>query len=76
MFRPNGWHLSNWRMLCALPGTQGDVSNDKKSGKGAKVYPDREGLGRSKGGVSTKIHIAADSKCRPGEVTSGAGFGR
>ncbi len=51
--------------MCGLPGTQGEESNDKKSGKGSKVYPDREGLGRSKGGVSTKIHIAADSKCRP-----------
>jgi transposase len=27
--------------------------------------PDREGLGRSRGGVSTKIHLAADLRCRP-----------
>jgi len=27
--------------------------------------PDREALGRSRGGFTTKIHIAADSRCRP-----------
>lgn len=26
---------------------------------------DREALGRSRGGVSTKVHLAADSRCRP-----------
>jgi transposase len=26
---------------------------------------DREGLGRSRGGLSTKIHLLADSQCRP-----------
>ncbi|MGH3614772.1 MAG: IS5 family transposase, partial [Pseudonocardia sp.] len=26
---------------------------------------DREGLGRSRGGLSTKIHLLADSRCRP-----------
>jgi len=29
------------------------------------VVPDREGLGRSRGGVTTKIHLAADRMCRP-----------
>ena len=27
--------------------------------------PDREGLGRSRGGLSTKIHLVADARCRP-----------
>ncbi len=27
--------------------------------------PDREALGRSRGGFSTKIHLAADPRCRP-----------
>jgi transposase len=27
--------------------------------------PGREALGRSRGGLSTKIHLAADSQCRP-----------
>jgi hypothetical protein len=26
---------------------------------------DREGLGRSRGGLSTKIHLVADRRCRP-----------
>ncbi len=26
---------------------------------------DREGLGRSRGGLSTKIHLLADTRCRP-----------
>jgi Transposase DDE domain len=27
--------------------------------------PDREALGRSRGGYTTKVHIAADTRCRP-----------
>jgi transposase len=27
--------------------------------------PDREALGRSRGGLSTKVHLAADDRCRP-----------
>lgn len=41
--------------------TQGAESDDKKSaGK-----PSRESLGRSRGGLSSKIHLAADTRCRP-----------
>ena len=29
------------------------------------MVPDREGLGRSRGGLTTKIHLVADSRCRP-----------
>jgi transposase len=29
------------------------------------VTPDREALGRSRGGLSTKIHLVADRRCRP-----------
>jgi transposase len=36
---------------------RGALANDKKSG--------REGLGRSRGGLTTKIHLAADLRCRP-----------
>jgi transposase len=37
----------------------------------SSVVPDREGLGRSRGGVTTKIHLAADAQCRPvGRVTT------
>jgi transposase len=35
--------------------------NDKNSGSG----PGREALGRSRGGLSTKIHLVADRRCRP-----------
>jgi transposase len=40
---------------------QGAGSNDKipATGKG------REGLGRSRGGLTTKIHLVADRRCRP-----------
>jgi transposase len=38
--------------------TQGASSNDKNSGA-------REGLGRSRGGLTTKIHLVADRRCRP-----------
>lgn len=36
----------------------GARSNDRKS-------VEREGLGRSRGGLSTKIHLVADRRCRP-----------
>ena len=36
---------------------RGALANDRKSG--------REGLGRSRGGLTTKIHVAADLRCRP-----------
>jgi len=37
---------------------RGALANDKKAAG-------REGLGRSRGGLSTKIHLAADRRCRP-----------
>ena len=43
----------------------GGLSNDTNSGVQSVVVPDREGLGRSRGGVTTKIHLVADSRCRP-----------
>jgi transposase len=46
----------------ATPGRWADHrSNDKKS----STSDDREALGRSRGGVTTKIHFAADDRCRP-----------
>ena len=53
------------------PGAQGAGSNDKKPDRHPSVARDREALGRSRGGVSTKIHLAADSRARPlARVTS------
>jgi len=37
--------------------SRGALANDKKSG--------REAIGRSRGGLTTKIHLAADLRCRP-----------
>lgn len=41
--------------------TQGAAANDKNQTR----QPGRESLGRSRGGLTTKIHLAADSRCRP-----------
>jgi transposase len=41
---------------------RGALANDKNRGGGKAG---REGLGRSRGGLSTKIHLAADRRCRP-----------
>jgi transposase len=37
--------------------SRGALANDRKSG--------REAIGRSRGGLTTKIHLAADLRCRP-----------
>jgi transposase len=37
--------------------SRGALANDRKSG--------REAIGRSRGGLTTKIHLAADQRCRP-----------
>ena len=42
-------------------GTPGAGSTDKKSAG----RPPREALGRSRGGLTTKIHLVADRRCRP-----------
>ena len=43
----------------------GDRSNDTDTDREPIPVPDREGLGRSRGGVTTKVHLVADSRCRP-----------
>lgn len=62
--RPNGSHPRRWRTSPRLLLTQGAQPNDNNVGTEA-VHKDRENLGRSRGGLSTKIHIAADTRCRP-----------
>lgn len=47
-----GWPIRPVRIRGAGP-------NDNNPGA------DREGLGRSRGGLTTKIHLAADPRCRP-----------
>jgi transposase len=43
---------------------QGAVSNDKSSGTD-DAGKGHEALGRSRGGLTTKIHMVADRRCRP-----------
>lgn len=58
------------RRLSRLPWwTQGAWSNDKKSA----AKPSREALGRSRGGLTSKIHLAADTRCRPVSRVTTAG---
>lgn len=54
--------------------SRGARSNDKNlgaadaelvDGAADAELVDREGLGRSRGGLTTKVHIAADLRCRP-----------
>ena len=48
-------------MCCPRGWSRGAPPNDKNRA----ARPGREALGRSRGGLSTKIHLAADRRCRP-----------
>ena len=50
-----------WRPAAPPRRPQGAPSNDKDGAADG----DREAVGRSRGGLSTKIHLAADDRCRP-----------
>jgi hypothetical protein len=75
--RPRGWHRCcatrnrppnprRSRRLRRTPRTaQGAESNDTNPAPARATRADREGLGCSRGGLSTKIHLLADSRCRP-----------
>ena len=51
----------------------GAGSNDTNPQPGRGKPADREALGRSRGGLSTKIHLLADSRCRPLSIVTTAG---
>ena len=53
--------------------SQGARSNDTNPQAEQDKLLDREALGRSRGGFSTKIHLAADSRCRPITTLTTAG---
>ncbi len=53
--------MSPRRSSRASSWAQGAGSNDKKPA----AKPSRESLGRSRGGLTSKIHLAADSRARP-----------
>ncbi len=54
-------------------GRAGAGSNYKDSGGCGCGPGDREGLGRSRGGMTTKVHLAADTRCRPVSRVTSAG---
>lgn len=61
-------------MVQSQPLTQGAVSNHKRSPveKDKQAF-NREGLGHSRGGLTSKIHLAADDRCRPLVVLTSEG---
>lgn len=60
-------------MSTSLRSSRGARSNHKIPATLPAESPDRECLGRSRGGLSTKIHLAADARCRPLARTTTAG---
>ena len=77
MWRQSGWRSPWTTMSRGRPRVpQGAGSNYKKSADPGSDPPpdpppgkakpaDREALGRSRGGLSTKVHLVADQRCRP-----------
>jgi transposase len=64
--RPRTCLRRSWRRCCRrCRVTQGAGSNDKNSDPAPTAAIHREALGRSRGGLSTKIHLLADTRCRP-----------
>lgn len=53
------------------PATQGDLSNDKN----LLTEPDDHAIGRSRGGLTTKIHALVDGNKRPLVLLLGPGQG-
>jgi transposase len=56
-----GSPIPPWRPAAPPRPPQGAVPNDKDHAAAG----DREALGRSRGGLTTKIHLVADDRCRP-----------
>lgn len=54
-------------------GSQGAASNDTNPQLSQAKPGGREALGRSRGGLSTKIHLLADARCRPLRTVTTAG---
>jgi transposase len=53
--------------------SQGAESNHTNPQQGQDKPRDHEALGRSRGGLSTKIHLLADARCRPIATVTTAG---
>lgn len=61
------------RLLCRSVITQGAPSNYKNLPPEQAIQRFREALGRSRGGLTTKIHLVADQRCRPIAVVTSEG---
>ncbi|MFD9981505.1 IS5 family transposase [Streptomyces massasporeus] len=57
-----GWTVSVDSTVCRA---HQHAAGARKRGHRAAVLPDDHGLGRFRGGLSTKVHIASDSHARP-----------
>lgn len=62
---PNRRRTSSGRPRPTPRTAQGAGANYKNPAPERAKRADREALGRSRGGLSTKIHLLADSRCRP-----------
>ncbi|MFI8883762.1 IS5 family transposase [Streptomyces sp. NPDC053813] len=58
-----GWIVSVDSTVCRAH--QHAAGARKNTGAAYRAEPDHHGLGRSRGGLSTKIHVASDSLARP-----------
>lgn len=67
------WRRPCWRTACGHGVAQGAESNYKDPADPGEETVDRECLGHSRGGLTTKIHLAADMNCRPVSRVTSAG---
>jgi transposase len=69
--RPSDWHPPP----CPVPPARGAAPKARPVGNrtGKGHAPDREGLGHSRGGLTSKIHLLADRRCRVLARVTGAG---
>src|SRR3954453_2613774 len=73
---PRTWPQRRLRATALRPSRsvpQGAGSNHTNPQPSQGPLADREALGRSRGGLSTKIHLLADARCRPLRTLTTAG---
>ncbi|MFE2285561.1 IS5 family transposase [Streptomyces sp. NPDC059443] len=57
-----GWTVSVDSTVCRA---HQHAAGARKRGRPGRAEPDHHALGRSRGGLSTKVHLASDSRARP-----------
>jgi hypothetical protein len=64
---PSGWRrrFRLARVIAGVPGVNTPTANSTPTDRHRQASRDREGLGRSRGELSTKVHLLADARCRP-----------